>query len=744
MNRGMLNNQIDKITCLYYDFLSTWPSLDMGQVSRWINGKQVLSPAIAEHYAVSSHRQDFPSEIRRYLIPVLIDPGAAAKDLYDLIIQDDSLSWEKRDSLTRHYKHQEQGWLERFLADILYFVACRPSVPLKGKTIRLASGPPSPDVSERIRGAGVPLPVRHFSGREDDLRDLHEMILTDTVVFIQGLAGIGKSELSRQYARIHKKEYTNLLYLVYSGDLRKDIADLPFTEDLPEDSLAVRLERHHRYLKSLKGDTLLIIDNFDVLEEDEPFFSEILKYSCRILLTTRFLWEDYPTLVLNELDNNRELYAMITTLYPSGSNDPEGMKTLAEAVQRHTFALELCCRLLARGVFSVDELLGQLKKSTAVPDNSDKIRIRKDGCVRKQTYYEHISMLFSLFRLNKEHRIMLGNVSMIPMKGIDRIVFCHLMKLINANDLNDLIDMGLVHQTGDDRIGLHPLIRELIYKEIRPDDRTCESLCEGIREQCLRFAEDVEWRYEMMEMIITMADHMGVNRTDYSLRFLQDAWTCLQKYNNTEGMRIVISKIEDLLDNSRDYQSKDLALYYDYRAAMSEDPRERLHWEKEALKALPNDPKATPLALNVLNNLVVAYYTNGRIRESLKYSSILMGLYEKNPTYRGHDYVAFLLNYGMVRLNNGQYREALGLFETLRKTYVEEGLTESQDYAEILERIGLIYLITGKSNLGRKYMEEGCRIYSRTCIENPEEAKAHNTEVTTLLKMLKRQRLPKL
>ena len=45
-------------------------------------------------------------------------------------------------------------------------------------------------------------------------------------VFLQGIPGIGKSELAKAYASHYKKAYTNVLYLVYSGDLKRDIVEM--------------------------------------------------------------------------------------------------------------------------------------------------------------------------------------------------------------------------------------------------------------------------------------------------------------------------------------------------------------------------------------------------------------------------------------------------------------------------------------------------------------------------------------
>ncbi len=65
---------------------------------------------------------------------------------------------------------------------------------------------------------------------------LHAILEENSKVFLYGIAGIGKSELAKAYAKTYKKEYTNILYLMYSGNLRQDIIDLDFADDLPEDT----------------------------------------------------------------------------------------------------------------------------------------------------------------------------------------------------------------------------------------------------------------------------------------------------------------------------------------------------------------------------------------------------------------------------------------------------------------------------------------------------------------------------
>ena len=92
------------------------------------------------------------------------------------------------------------------------------------------------------------------------------MLNEHSKVFLQGIPGIGKSELAKAYAQNFKKEYTNIIYINYSGNLRNDIVDLDFLEDFnANESEKERFRRHHRHLRSLKADSLIIVDNFNTV-----------------------------------------------------------------------------------------------------------------------------------------------------------------------------------------------------------------------------------------------------------------------------------------------------------------------------------------------------------------------------------------------------------------------------------------------------------------------------------------------
>lgn len=87
----------------------------------------------------------------------------------------------------------------------------------------LAGDSLSPVVLGYIADSEVPKPCRHFVGRKSEIENLHECLENNSKVFLYGIPGIGKSELAKAYARKHKKYYTNILYIEYTGDLHQFI-----------------------------------------------------------------------------------------------------------------------------------------------------------------------------------------------------------------------------------------------------------------------------------------------------------------------------------------------------------------------------------------------------------------------------------------------------------------------------------------------------------------------------------------
>ena len=187
-------------------------SMDNGLVCRWMTGQAKISPKISAYYSKPSNQEKLAHTIHQNLLPLMSDCNMAIQDIYTLFIQDDSISDAKKKNLTPLYKPASSRLL--FLAKLISFGMERQFIKRNTKNQKLlAGGALSPIVLDYIMDSEVPKPCRHFIGRDKELEELYTMLEENRHVFLCGIAGIGKSELAKAYAKHYKKHYTNILYV---------------------------------------------------------------------------------------------------------------------------------------------------------------------------------------------------------------------------------------------------------------------------------------------------------------------------------------------------------------------------------------------------------------------------------------------------------------------------------------------------------------------------------------------------
>ena len=212
------NNQLNQSEFLYEvfdDFLSSPEgadfSFDNGLVCRWMSGQAKVSPKLINYYSAKSSQIKLSDTLEQMILPMMFDPDKALSDVYLLFIQDPSISDKKKEQLSSLYLSADTQTL--FLSQIICFGMERTFIKRDTKNQKLlAGGSLSPVVLGYIADSEVPRPCRHFIGRESEIENLHECLEINSKVFLYGIPGIGKSELSKAYARKYKKYYTNILY----------------------------------------------------------------------------------------------------------------------------------------------------------------------------------------------------------------------------------------------------------------------------------------------------------------------------------------------------------------------------------------------------------------------------------------------------------------------------------------------------------------------------------------------------
>ena len=732
-DRGM--NQIDLLYELFEGFLEEESSQDFdfdnGLVCRWFNGQARISPRISGYYLHTDNRNRLADDIETNILPLMCDSAMAIQEIYKILIQDGTISDQKKEQLTQDYPCHTSEEQAAFLASVLCFGMERTFVKRNAATKKLlAAGTLSPVISDFVYNGEVPKACAHFCGRNQELSTLHELISEKRIIFLQGIAGIGKSELAKAYARAYRKDYTNILYLTYSGDLRQDIIDLDFVDDLPEDTEEDRFRKHNRFLRSLKEDTLLIIDNFNTTAGKDAFFSVLLKYRCRILFTTRSRFDNYASFNLGEISDPDALLSLMGYFYSDAKRKQSILKQIIQTVHSHTLAVELSARLLETGILEPQELLARLQVEKSALGATDTIDIVKDGQSRKATYYEHIHTLFSLYRLSEEELNIMRGLIFVPVSGVSGRLYANWMKLSDMNRINDLIEKGFVQTQSGRQISLHPMIQEVAIDETRPSVNNSAVLLDSLQTICLLHGHDVTWYKPLFLTIENIIREIADDNTPAYLSFLEDVFPHMEKYHYTAGMELIIGKLSGLLTDETVGRSTDRAVLLDYRAACEEKTEKAIKLEKEAIALIPEiSEENAHLVSNLYSNLGGLYKKAGK--RDLAQQAMEQGLriLEQYDLLYYHDSIAQTANYAVLLTEMGQPEKGLSALKKLSRMIRDLNSDQTMDYATVQEAIGGICLATGDIRQATTHFKKALAIYEAVHNGEPDMIETKKQEI---------------
>lgn len=434
--------------------------------------------------------------------------------------------------------------------------------------------------------------------------------------------------------------------------------DLDFADDLPDESDDIRFKRHNRFLRSLREDTLLIVDNFNVTASQDQFLDVMLKYRCRILFTTRSRYENHISLEVGEL-NTGTLLELMGKFFPDAEKKQDEISQIIDLLHGHTFAVELAARLLANGLLKPKALLTKLQKEKAALDAEDKIGTTKDGRNRKATYYDHIHSLFSFYKLSGAEQEILRCMTMIPANGISSRRFAEWMAQPNMNTINDLMEMGFIHPKNNREILLHPVIREVAVEELKPSVRNCSVLLDSLQEISLMHGLEFMNNKQVFHTVESIIATVKKDDTARYLLFLENVFQYMDKYRYEPGMQAVVDELTAILADNSVGTSADRACLLDCRAALEKNSKKQIELVQEAIRVLGEVHSGNAhLAANLHANLGALYHKAGRIDLAKPYMEQGVRLLEEYNLTGYHDSVTQICNYAALLTDLGEPQRA--------------------------------------------------------------------------------------
>lgn len=655
---------------------------DTTMYSRWCNGARPIPIDILKTYEDEDEWDTMEDDFRDKIIPNLLNEAQARIQMEELITDSiKTIGQEMADALI-----QEPDNAAFFCSVVRYAILNDHSTG----TLY------SPDLSEVILCNKLPSCNQAFIGRKDEIKAIASHLTSQSVLFITGMAGIGKSEVAKAYAQKNRKKYTNIIYLYYTGDLRKDIANLTFADDSVEMNEEVRFQNHYKVMQKLHTDTLLILDNFNVLPKDEPFLKELIKNDMQLLITSRCKLKNYDSIEIKELDKEKELTELFYTHCPSAKSDPDSVSAIIEEVNCHTLTVCMAALTLEASGMEPEELLQELR-SCGIGQNTEEIEVFKDDEFSYASMIGHLRMLMKLNRLNEDSIDILRNLSLLPVSGVYKSAFKMWLELDSLKNVNELVRYGIISEDTENKtIALHPLIQEVAIAETIPTVSDCHVMLNHLHLICLAHGLDVKRPVTVMECLKSINRHIIIDNRTYYLLFLQDMFPYFDKYLDNDYLPELVERMEyvmNLMDETDGLSACDKALLLDYKAQLLFPRKEydnAIKKYKKAIAMMENyhktnaaDARSANLLSNMHNNLSTAYLFRKKREEAVtelkaafaarrEYASL--GLIENNDTLQQ------TLTLTNMLVQNKEYDSALEVIDFCESTITEIIGTNNLDY----------------------------------------------------------------
>ena len=710
-NRERAYSQFDLVCDMFYDFYTECDEacFDNTSVSRWIKGNRPVPAAILNYYRENG-AESIGDYFQQNCLKIVFDKVKLFNELIVLVQNDFSLSEEKKNeilpaNINDFSDYEICSFIGKVIfaaIDRLFIPADKPMLPASAIT-----------VSECVFGAEIPTPCRYFCGRDTELDELHTALQEHSNVFIKGFAGIGKSEFAKAYAKKFKKEYHNILYFNYHGSLKEMITDMDFAGDNLSDDEHTRFTKHIRLLKNLRSDSLIIIDNFNTANDN--FLNTLINYGCKMIFTTRSNIDCGYIFNLDVIGNPEVLYQLMSKYYSYADENKAIINELIETVHHHTLSVEMTAKLLEKGLHTPEEILEHLRQNSADPESTDKIKISKDGINAKETYYNHIRLLFSLYLLDESYQNIMRNLIIFDEVRIR--YFAKMLELNDTNGINELCELGLIENNQADLISLHPMIKDVVLLDLKPTFYNCDVLITNLKTKLQIIGIELYDSKTIISAVRNVMKYIGNTDSNSYLSFLEAAYIFLDNYHEYDLMERIISETEDLLSDDKLGTVNDRALLLNNKAMLPMNRNDKLSKSISMMnKALSMcDNKANPvLFANINMNLGLLYIENKETERGLEFMDKAYLFIKLTRTYN-NDFITIARNYAATLSENSRVNKAI---EVLKECEFATEECCSNNHAALLYDLGAAHILSGNYPLAvKKYSLAFAEYFALGCSE---------------------------
>ena len=427
----------------------------------------------------------------------------------------------------------------------------------------------------------------NFVGRKPQLQEIENILENANYVIVEGIGGIGKSELAKNYAWEKRAQYDIVQFITYEKSLMNTIAlslkfrnfdHTKYQNIYGEEEIIQRIfEDKMTFLQSYDEKMLIVVDNYNELDDD--YFYDFVSGNYKVIFTSR-IEHDVNSIVLSKM-NDDDIIELFRKYYNPCRLADKDISTITEIIQLvlgHTMAVMLIAAAMKVHEVTPDDMLRKLQASLD-PRLMQKISIKKEEidvghADRKQAMYLHIQALFDMEEIhaNESYSFFMTNMAIMPhkgmaYKGMSKEEFCHWA--LDKRYSYDVCNYGIIEYTKADcsaidelirlrwieydsetnSISLHPVVSEVANTILEPDSEKCGNLVDGFLEYA---AVDEAFDFFQNSEYLNLIELAGKRISDKSgLTF--------GLYATIAGVHFALAQYEEALDYA--HKAKEMSDY---------------------------------------------------------------------------------------------------------------------------------------------------------------------------------------
>lgn len=536
------------------------------------------------------------------------------------------------------------------------------------------------------------LSIDSFTGRENILDQMAQLLETRQTVVLSGIGGIGKTSITNEYAYRHAAAYQVQQRIVCGNAIRSFRQMILATQfdGLDETGIeedAKYLERM-RLLKRMDASTLLILDNIDEWPEDDEIFNDLRTNSkLHIIITTRLRdkFDSVYTIPVDVLEESEQMKLFEHHLqHEVEQQDQEIVAEILKYVDGHTLLIELIAKTIDNGSLYYSEMYEFLHSGEDRAEISDiPIQVQKDNYNKMDKMWNFVRrILFNIEPLSEEQRNTLQDMTLLPAEGTSRRFFLRKLSSQSADILTNLEKRSWsIRERQGEVVKLHPVIREAVKEELHPTCLSCRPFLDRLKQLLEARASDESGDSDNLCGLIQSVIHtLDFVQPPYeeNLCFLAVAATYYRKKSE-----------------------------YDYYGA--------LDIYAPALKLLEiRESESSPdaMAESIYQGAGWCYQQIADYKDSIRYYLAAVNTVEQGSRQLAKIYRRL----GEVYRKDSNYDSALDYDERALALF-----TDNYDIAEVKNAMGVVYINMGEPEKAKDLYMEARTLWEACQAENPSE-----------------------